>query len=585
MLISDNKKDFYDVVSQARSHVLIFVSHDLDAIAAVKIIRYIFECDHIQHTIIPIRTRADLQRSYQEHRENAKVVLLINLGVTFDILELLFPDEDVKIFIADSQRPLNVHNVYYDHNVYIMCSISGLNNIEDEFESIPKYEQIFWDDDIEDDDVDVRNLSLEQLKRRNEFKQFEAVRTKILSDYELYARNSYSTALIFFDLAWKLSKDSNELLWLAILAVVDKSNSYRLKEEYMKREIEYLHNSMVRLRNIRSDRGFVLNAVTAAAPDQPELVTTANHLSVSYDKDLNLKLYREWSIYESLRHTMYVSCRFKIWKLRGHKRLHTFLAELGLPLSQCKQKYQSMDLDLRKSLAQSIEEKMEKYGLTHIMGHSFNASRALHQKFCANDLAAASRALLESPDKDKRYNQKFFDAYDSMARSNGQLVETGIALAKLQMVAIVKQVQMIIDSHQMSLMNNVLLYVIISEGTPDEALFCHPACLRTLSIYTLHAYTSFNSKSQKSFRLPLVFITPDPDRPAMGIVCGISPLLALKDCQTFFKQAFGNISRKLARTNPNWTFEESIVDPDIVYIPYAERMTFLTELSLLLESG
>ena len=587
MLIRDTKKEFYEIVSHARSHVLVFVSHDVDSISAAKIVRYIFECDHIQHTIIPIKTKAELQRSYQEHRENIKFVLLLNLGATFDVLDLFMPESDVKIFIADSHRPLNVHNVYYDNNIYIMTSITNLNNIENELESIPKYEQLFWESDIEDeDDVDVRDLTLEQLRKRNKFKQFEATRFKVLSEYEEYSYYSFSTALIFFDLAWKLGKDSNELLWLAILAVADKMSNFKLKDELFKKEISYVHESMLRLRNIGSDRGFVLNsALLGADTNQPELVTTTNHLVISYESDLNLKLYREWSIYESLRHTMYISCKFKIWKLRGHKRLHIFLAELGIPLSQCKQKFQSMDLDLRKSLKQSIEAKMNKYGLNNIMGHCFIATRASYQKYSANDLAAASRALLESAEKDKRYSQKFFDSYDSMSWSNGELIETGLELAKIHLIAIVKQVQLIIDAHLTYMLNNVLLYVIIPEGNPDAVLFCHAGCLKTLSIYTLHAYASFNSKSQKSFRLPLVVITPDPERPEIGIACGVSPLLALKDCKTFFKQAFNSISRRISRIVPNWTFEENIVDPDIVYFPYSERMTFLNELSLLLESG
>jgi len=232
-----------------------------------------------------------------------------------------------------------------------------------------------------------------------------------------------------------------------------------------------------------------------------------------------------------------------------------------------------------------LNSDKESLTLFNCTGHSFIASRALHHRFCANDLAAASRALLESPDKDKRYNQKFFDSYDSLSWTNTDLMEIGIDLAKVQLIAIVKQVQLIIDAHLMSLINNVLLYVIVPEGTPDEALFCHPHCLKTLSIYILNAYASFNSKSQKNLRLPLVIVTPDPDRPGMGIACGIPPLLALKECQTFFKQAFSSISRRLARTNQNWTFEESIVDPDIAYIPYSEKMAFLNELSLLLESG
>ncbi|KAH7641844.1 cell division cycle protein 45 [Dermatophagoides farinae] len=591
MLISDNRKDFYDPLLQNRSHVLILVSHDLDSIAAVKIIRYIFECDHIPYTIVPIRTRAELQRAYQERRIGIRFILMINLGATSDVIDVLMPENDVQIFIADCHRPLNVHNVYSEKDVLVLCSITGLNNIEDEFQKIPKYEELFWDSDLDDDDddVDVRQLSLEQLRKRNAFKKFETKRLQLMNEYEENSHYSYSTAMIFFDLAWKLGKDSNDLLWLVILSVTDKQNTYKLPSDLMKREMGYLSDSMQRLRNIRSDRGFVLNinrddAQPPGNQQHSELVMTTNHLNISYEKDLNLKLYREWSLYESLCHTMYTSCGFKIWKLKGHKRLHTFLAELGLPLNQSKQKFQSMDLDLRQKLKSEFDEKKVKYNLPKLICYNFVGCRGIRQKFSASDLAMASRALLEAPGRDKSYNQKFFDSFDSLTWSNQDLIDTGIGLAKVQLSAIVKQVQLIIDAHLMSMMNNVLWYVIIPESTPDANLFCHPGCLKALTIYTLSAYASFNSKSQRAIQMPLVLITPDPERPGMGLVCGVSPLLALKECQTFYRQAFLTTSKRMANISDSWSYEESIIDPDIAYITYKDGHNFLHELSLLLES-
>lgn len=599
MLISDNRKEFYDVIHNARSRVLVYVSHELDSITAAKILCHIFECDHIQYTIVPIRSRNELHRSYIEHRETFKFVILINLGAFFDVLEFFIPEPEVKFFIADCHRPLNVNNVYYDANVYYMCAISNLNNIENEFEKIPKYDELFWDSDIEDDDdeVDLQSLTLEQLRKRNRFKEFEKHRAEVLETYEETTYYSYSTSLIFFDLAWKLGKDNNELLLFAILSVVDKENQFKLQDDLTKLEIAYLHDSMLRLRNIRTDRGFVLNrnvnnnigghnnnnSNDPNQPDEPELLTTTNHLSLFYEKDLNLRLYREWSLLESLRYSMYVACKFKIWKFRGYKKLQTFLADLGIPLAECKQKFTSMDLSIRNTLLTSIEEKMTKYGINAIICESFIATKGMRQKFSTKDLAEATRALLESPDKEKSYNEKFYDAYGSLSWSNSTLMETGISLAKAQLMAIAKQVQLIIDAHLMSQMGNVLLYVIIPEGAPDINFFCHPGCLRALAIYSLYSYAAVNYKSKSSLHLPLVLLTPDPERPTMGMVCGISPLLAIRECRTFFKSAFDVISKRLARTEQNWAFEECSVDPDVVYISWNERMTFLNELSLLLE--
>ncbi|UXI19276.1 folylpolyglutamate synthase [Sarcoptes scabiei] len=583
MLISDNRKYFYDPIIQSRSPVLVLVSHDLDSIAAVKIIRYIFECDHIRYTIVPIRTKTELLRSYQEHRNGFKYVLLINLGATIDIVDLLIPENDVKIFIADCHRPLNINNVFYEKDIYILCSISGLHNIEDEFDKIPKYDELFWDSDIEvEDDVDVRQLSLEQLRKRNEFKKFETKRCQLMSVYEETTYFSHSISMIFFDLAWKLGKDSNDLLWLVILSVMDKDNTFKLQSSLMKKEIAYLTESMLRLRNIRSDRGFI---VPTSNERPSELVTTTNHLNINYERDLNLKLYREWSLYESLKHTMYTSCGFKVWRLKGHKRLHTFLAELGLPLNQCQQKYSSMDLCLRTKLLEDFEGKKDKYNLPKLIVYSFIGTRGIKQKFSAYDLSMATRALLESSDSNRSYNQKFFDAYDSLSWNHNDLIHTGIALAKIQLTAIVKQVQIIIDAHLITSINNVLWYVIIPESSPDANLFCHPGCLKSLTIYTLSAYASFAGKSKKSIGLPLVLIIPDPEKPGGGIVCGVSPLLAIKNCKTFFRQAFSTVSKKMFHLSEGWSHEESIIDPDIAYISYKDAHNFLNELSLLLESN
>ena len=51
--------------------------------------------------------------------------------------------------------------------------------------------------------------------------------------------------------------------------------------------------------------------------------------TITYTKDLQLSLYRHWSLFESLRHTLFISCKFKVWNIKGHKRLLEFLAELG----------------------------------------------------------------------------------------------------------------------------------------------------------------------------------------------------------------------------------------------------------------
>lgn len=44
---------------------------------------------------------------------------------------------------------------------------------------------------------------------------------------------------------------------------------------------------------------------------------------------LSLALYRHWTVEQSLRHSMYTAVRLKLWTIRGEKRLHQLLAEMG----------------------------------------------------------------------------------------------------------------------------------------------------------------------------------------------------------------------------------------------------------------
>ena len=118
-------------------------------------------------------------------------------------------------------------------------------------------------------------------------------------------------------------------------------------------------------------------------------------MAIDNFSELNLNLYRHWSIFESLQHTVYSASKFKIWTLKGQQRLSEFLAELGLPLTQCKQKFSTMDLGLRNDVRAMFEEKAEKYALDDITYNSFTASFGYRNKFCAADVVYAIIALLE----------------------------------------------------------------------------------------------------------------------------------------------------------------------------------------------
>lgn len=58
---------------------------------------------------------------------------------------------------------------------------------------------------------------------------------------------------------------------------------------------------------------------------------------------------------ESLKHSPYTASRFRIWTTKGKKKLAEFLADMGLPLLQCNQTFDSMDIAIRREVCNWIE--------------------------------------------------------------------------------------------------------------------------------------------------------------------------------------------------------------------------------------
>lgn len=115
MFIQDIKVDFYNKIIGKR--ILVIVNYDIDAICASKILQSLFQYDTMVYSIIPIMGISGLKRAFDDNKEDVKYILLLNCGGCIDIVELLQPEDDIKFFICDSHRPLDVCNIYSDGQV------------------------------------------------------------------------------------------------------------------------------------------------------------------------------------------------------------------------------------------------------------------------------------------------------------------------------------------------------------------------------------------------------------------------------------------------------------------------------------
>ena len=53
-------------------------------------------------------------------------------------------------------------------------------------------------------------------------------------------------------------------------------------------------------------------------------------------------LLRHWTLYDSMFYSNYLAPRLNIWSENGKKELHRFIALMGIPLEEAKQKYKYM---------------------------------------------------------------------------------------------------------------------------------------------------------------------------------------------------------------------------------------------------
>ncbi|XP_033242746.1 cell division control protein 45 homolog isoform X2 [Drosophila miranda] len=580
MFIQDLKNDFYRHLVGKR--ILIIVNYDIDAICASKILQALFQYDHMLYTVVPIMGITGLRRAYGEHQGDVKYVLLVNCGGCVDIVELLQPAEDVTFFICDAHRPLDVCNIYSDRQVCIL----GDAALE---ENIPAFETIFHDSDEEDDDQDqsgeedeeeVHNDSgagdsdgdddsaqrppgrpkLTRLERHEQRilrqrarRQWESERDRIMFEYTQFSYYGRSTALMIFELAWKLSKDNMDLLWWAIVGISEQLLLGKIESGAYTLELEQIQSHVSRLTNKTNDQ----NTMSAS--------------KISFENDLHLVLYRHWPVTDSMRYSRYASCQLKLWTLRGEKRLHELLLEMGLPLVHARQTYSSMDLVLRKEFYSMVERLAEKYDIPDIVYGTFTLSYGYRSRYAAADYVYALLAIMESVKKHKTPEDCFMEASDALNRQHKQLLRAGIDNAKLLHAAIFRQVQSSLEARQVHSAGSFFYYVLQEE----HAFFSYPYALGLLAKFILRGHVA-TSRARAAPDLSLIATCPLDATQGMCLLVGIAPVRE-DSPKNFFDKAFEQAAQK-SKT----TLLQDFFEPSVVQLRQSDLTRFLDALTVLL---
>jgi cell division control protein 45 len=510
MYVENVKNDFYEFLSGKR--ILLMVHYDIDGICACKILQNLLRYKEILYTLSVIRGVEDLKLAYQENSNDVKYFVLINCGGTINIVDLLEPEDDAIFFIIDSHRPTHLDNIYSDGQVRLLWS-------PDEDAEVPEFHTVYredsddesGDDEENNDEEDEsegraakkRRLNEEAILKRRERRLWEEKRFDIIAEYSQYTYYARASAIAMFHLAWKLNKDDKDLLWLAIVAITEQYILGKIENTQYVLATGELQAHSNRLKNRSND------------------ADVSTSFKITYEKDLKLILYRHWSVESSLKYSMFTACKMKLWSHRGGKKLHELLADMGLPLAQSQQAFESMDLQLRKEFRECLEKLSEKYNLEDLVFATFVLQYGYRNKYCASDVVYAVLAILESSPNEEP-EECFNVALDCLSKIKKEVISKGIERAKIITTTMFKTVQGAIDMKQIITAGN-FVYYIIQEGSLDWCMFSNQHVLLLLAQFILRAYVSM-SRNRKAPDLPLIISAPKSLELGTCIILGIPPL-------------------------------------------------------------
>jgi hypothetical protein len=182
-----------------------------------------------------------------------------------------------------------------------------------------------------------------------------------------------------------------DIMWQAILGITDQYTRGRSPEDIYDSYCDYLKLNLADHLETATDRvnyniqevvstegGVATIRGTVANPAAPtaENATAITSITVpgaqtghiELSSDYRFFLYRHWSLYDSMFHSVYVASKFTIWNSRGKSRVNELLAEMGVSLQQCKQSYQYMNPQTRDQFRNQLQTNQvirQKYQLNN----------------------------------------------------------------------------------------------------------------------------------------------------------------------------------------------------------------------------
>ena len=370
---------------------------------------------------------------------------------------------------------------------------------EDEEERMRKRRSVGEDGESHEVDDEEDELSRRRRRRRQKRKQKEL--NEQIQDYYSVTYYGATAASYMFKLASQLNHKDNKLLWLNIVAVTDYYVFERYTGEQYHDKVELLQHEVGRL-NMQPEEDD-----RSGAPEQDRIAFTEEFrfmVRLPHPPPLSLialppsglprlltrgepclrQLPRFWSLYESMSHSSYVACRLGLWKEPGKLKLDTLLAQMGIPLAACKQRYSHMSAEHKRWVRERLPDFAERFGLPEIQFGSFEKFDGFRSKLSGADVVYGVNALLEETggeDEDQLTvtTRNFWRAYSALAseREAQDVLQRGCELSIRMQQMIVTQGKIVIDKNSVSDCGKNFQWITMSETVGSSPPPCAlPLC-------------------------------------------------------------------------------------------------------------
>lgn len=572
------------VTASSYSPLLIFPStSDVDSLCALKIVFHVLESDSIRYACYPVSSFQEIHKYAGPNlcsSDEPISILLINWGCHRDLRKVLNLGPVARVFVVDSHRPIHLHNLSdqndrvvvlytqddehqadlaYDFDVSALASASDLNS-DDEVDELDSEDENDSDSEEEEDGSGSRKRR--KVSGENEEDPVQLFGKLKKEYYHMGTFHGKPSGCLMYDLSHSLRKNTNELLWLACVSLTDQFVHERLTDE------RYQAGVMELEQHINSSGN--LEAVNSVTLKDGTKIRAPNASRIAYEDEPRLMLLQEWNLFDSMLCSSYIATKLKTWSDNGMKKLKLLLARMGFALVDCQQKFQYMNLEVKRKMKDEFERFLPEYGLTDFYYRSFLRLHGYRSRVSAADVVYGVTALLESFVKTDGScaSKQFGVAYDALSLGNLDKLKAGMQNAIKIQRAILRQGSTAITKTGCIRSGRKFRWLKL-EDSVDTKLLGYPQALTKFCYFLMDA---LREKGARMKPLLCACLSQEPNKVLVVGVCGKPRLGAVQG------NAFGIAFRNAAEEIGSEFFHE-LFDSSWIFLDAAAVNSFMVRLT------